>query len=138
VEVYFIKIEKGIVPACDSDYDAMKRFKNGEPIKAIITKPRNYEFHKKFFALIRCIHHNLPESWGKCSENSFRKVITMRAGFFNVVKTDRGEWQEPVSISFANMDNLEFEEVYNKVLDECLKIIPFDRQDLEKELIEFM
>ena len=72
------------------------------------------------------------------SFEDFRGYYQMRAGFYKTVLTPKTKLYWPVSISFAKMDDLEFEEVYNKVLDKLLEDIPMNRQDIEKELIEFM
>ncbi|GHT56798.1 hypothetical protein AGMMS49982_23820 [Bacteroidia bacterium] len=44
----------GLIPCYDADYDEKKELKIGETFKAKITLARNYEFHKKYFALINC------------------------------------------------------------------------------------
>ena len=51
----------GLVPMYDSDYDEKHRLREGETVLCTIRKPRNYEFHKKFFALVRIVFNNLPE-----------------------------------------------------------------------------
>ena len=50
----------GLVPLYDSDYELAKRLRVGTTVRCRISLPRNYEFHKKFFALVRLTFENLP------------------------------------------------------------------------------
>ena len=50
----------GLVPLYDSDYDLKKRLRVGSVVKCKVSNPRNYEHHKKFFALVRLTFDNLP------------------------------------------------------------------------------
>ena len=52
---------QGLVPIYDSDLDEKKKLREGDTVMCSIRKPRNYEFHKKFFALVRLTFDNLPE-----------------------------------------------------------------------------
>ena len=61
MEIYCKVTEAGLVPMYGSDLDEKKRLKKGEEVLCVIRKPRNYKFHKKFFALLRLTLDNLPE-----------------------------------------------------------------------------
>ena len=136
MEVYLIKTTNGnFVPAYDSDRENSVRFPPGEIVKANITKPRNIGFHKKYFAMLNLMYQN-QERFNNFED--FRGYYQIRAGYYKTVLTPKSTMYWPVSISFANMDQLEFENVYNSVLDCLLEDIPMDRIDIEKELIEFM
>lgn len=52
----------GLVPLYDSDYDLKKRLRVGSVVKCKVSNPRNYEHHKKFFALVRLTFDNLPSN----------------------------------------------------------------------------
>ena len=148
MDIYLIKTtNENFVPAYDSDRENSVRFPPGEIVKANITKPRNVGFHKKYFAMLNLMYQN--QDHFDYFEN-FRSYYQMRAGFYKIIlvpqgrlekikiKRPTGELHWPTSISFANMDQLEFENVYNRVLDRLLEDIPMDRVDIEKELVEFM
>ena len=44
----------------DSDLDEKHRLRIGDNVLCTIKRPRNYEFHKKYFALLRLTVANLP------------------------------------------------------------------------------
>ncbi len=58
-EVYLIKNLNGLfMPAYDSDKEICNKIKVGEAVKVKFSKPRNYEFHKKYFALLNLAYSN--------------------------------------------------------------------------------
>jgi len=125
----------GLIPLYPSDQDEKKKLRIGGDYECDIKNPRNYEFHKKFFALIRLGHNNtkmlLPE-------NIYRKIMTMRAGYFETYDTGKGIHYEPISISFSNMSQDEFQEVYSRVLDKIIEDIGSTKKEIEDQLINFM
>ena len=53
----------GLVPIYDDDFDEKKKLKIGQVYEVSIKLVRNYEFHKKYFALIRiCIEFDYSNS----------------------------------------------------------------------------
>lgn len=135
MEIYLIKKFNSLHPANNSDLELLSKLKQGEAYKATISKPRNYRFHKKYFALL-----NL--AFGQQDEydnfEKFRFVMTMKAGHFEAIKTDKGVVYMPRSISFAKMDEVEFERVYQDMLTEVISLIGADQGTIENELINFM
>lgn len=118
--------EHGLLPLYDSDLHEKKKLKLGEDYECEIHKARNIQFHKKFFALIKCVWLNLPEHLDEMYPHPevLRKALTIEAGFYNVYYLlDGTEIREAQSIAFDNMDQSQFEEVYNKVMDIILKKI---------------
>jgi hypothetical protein len=115
----------GLIPLYDSDYDNKKKLKIGETYIADIKIARNIAFHRKYFALINA-------AWSLQDEQSqeffhdnielFRKTVQIAAGICEkVYSVSRKEWIEiPKSISFNHMDETEFNQVYNSVLDVLL------------------
>ena len=61
MDIYCSVTPMGLVPMYDSDFDEKRKLKEGEKVLCHISRPRNYEFHKKFFALVRLTFDNLPE-----------------------------------------------------------------------------
>ena len=51
----------GLVPINDASYDEKKKLKIGQVYEVTIKLVRNYDFHKKYFALINCAWEYLPE-----------------------------------------------------------------------------
>lgn len=111
----------------------LKRLMSMEPgelarIEAVV--PRNSKFHRKFFALL-----NLGfEAWEPPRQRKrykghpvqknfeqFREDITIAAGFYEQTFDLKGRMKlKAKSISFANMDDAEFEKVYSAVADVLL------------------
>lgn len=124
--------------------DAFEKLTSNEVYKAEITKPRNYKFHKKAFALIQAGF----EAWnpeekiykGKIVEKNidrFRDDVTILAGYYSVVFNYKGEMQfKADSWSFSNMDDIKFEEMYSRLIDVMLAkiLINYNKQDLEKQV----
>jgi hypothetical protein len=144
MDIFLVNTTSGFIPAYDSDYDNKKKLKIGDIYKASIKKPRNYEFHKKYFALINCAWHYLTEKeciFFKENIESFRKTIEIQAGHFDLIYSiKRKEWvEEPKSVAFDKMDEFEFKELYDSVKD-VLFLLFFKnvtRTEFEKNLKNF-
>ena len=115
------------LPAHNSDYDKLKRIKPGDIVQCEIKKPRNLKFHRKFFALMNMVYDN-QEIFE--SLDDLRYFLTMKAGFNKRVMTNKGEMILPKSIRFSKMDEHEFSELYDRILD--VIVLEFD---FNKELI---
>jgi len=112
----------------DSDLEEANKIKVGTVYVYQYSKPRNYEFHKKFFALIKLLFDN-QEVYSNMEH--LRNDLTIASGFYTVrYNFDGVEIIEPVSISFASMDNNKFEEYYNAVLNTICEKFNFDREDI--------
>jgi hypothetical protein len=137
-EIYMVKGLGGkFTPAHDSDHDLAKQLKQGEVYRFTFVKPRNYEFHKKFFALIKLVFENQDHY---TNIDDLRHDLTVEAGF-KVEKINQftGEVRyNAQSISFASMDEIEFSSLYQKMLDTVIRVYGWEGTDLEAEVAEFM
>lgn len=93
--------------------------------------PRNPKYHRKFFALLNYAF----EAWepdrqrktykGRPVQKNFerfRKDVLIQAGFYDQTFDLNGNMElEAQSISFAKMDDAEFERVYSAVVDVILE-----------------
>lgn len=134
----------GLVPLYDSDLDLKKRLKVGSTVKCKISNPRNYEHHKKFFALLRLTFDNLPcnlaEYWHIHNEEDMLRRFKRDLGYYTSTLNERGEREiEYQSISFSAMEQHEFERFYNQCIDLVLfkYIKGIDKQDLITEIENF-
>lgn len=134
----------GLVPMYDSDLDLKKRLKVGAVVRCRVSNPRNYEFHKKFFALVRLTFDNLPgklaEDWNIRNEEDMLRRFKRDLGYYTSAYNERGEREiEYQSISFAAMEQHEFERFYNRSIDLVLfkYIKGIDKQDLITEIENF-
>jgi hypothetical protein len=125
----------GLIPLYPSDYDEKRKLKLGQDYEVWIKNPRNIGFHRKFFALINIGHENTSLDM---PFETYRKYIIMKAGFFKSYQTPKGIFYEPDSISFSNMEQEQFEDVYSRVLDKIIEDIGTTKQEIEQQLISFM
>lgn len=51
-ELSFIKTSNGLVPATEGDKETFDKWKSGRVITGKFSQSRNYEYHKRFFALM--------------------------------------------------------------------------------------
>lgn len=144
--VILMKVGGGMLaPADEQSREVVERWKLGQGVHADVRRMRNYLFHKKFFAMINLgfdaweppelEHRGLPV--GKNFER-FRKDCMIAAGFYEPVANLKGEVRaEAKSISFANMEEDEFEKVYSSVVDVLLErvLTKYTRADLD-EVVE--
>ena len=135
MKLYLVKNENGqFIPAFNSDYESAKKIKAGETVEATIVRPRNIKFHRKFFALLNMGFSNQEKY--DCFED-YRAVFIMKTGNYKVIETDKGVVYLPKSISFAAMDEIEFSELYSKMIDVLIKELKMDQEAIEKELTGF-
>lgn len=141
-EALLRKIQGGsLIPADDESAEALTRIKPGETVRVKWSRPRNVKLHRKFFAMLnvgfdaweppKLEHHNLPV---QKNFERFRKDVVIAAGYYTVVANLKGEVRaEAHSISFANMEEDEFNAVYSKCADVLLQRVlrNYTRSDLD-------
>lgn len=144
MDIYCRVTPYGLVPLYDSDLGLKQRLRVGTTVRCHVSSPRNYEHHKKFFALVRLTFDNLPvplvERWGIHSEEDMLRRFKYDLGYYVSRVNDRGEREiEYKSISFGAMEQHEFERFYNQCVDLVLYryIRGIDRQDLINEIENF-
>ncbi len=140
----FVKKEGGIIKPIDElAEDELLELANGE-YKCELTKVRNIKFLRKFFALLNeAFKIWEPElidgdfETPRKSFDRFRKDLCILAGFYHQsVGIDGRLHFEAESISFANMDDVKFEKVYNQVLNVILSHVlkGYSKTDLEERV----
>ena len=135
MKLFLRNTEKGLVPEYPEDFDEKKKLKIGVMYSVEIKKARNYEFHKKFFALIKVGHNNTKLN---LPFDVYRKVMIMKAGYFKAYNTGKGVYYEAESIAFENMDEETFQDVYSRVLDQIILDIGATKEVIEKQLMPFI
>ena len=136
MDIYVINKKEGLQCLYPSDFEEKKKLKLDQVYKVSITKPRNYQFHKKFFALVKIGCENSKNV--DMPFNAYRNYITIKSGYADIYQTPKGTYVQAKSISFSNMDEDEFTEVFNKVLDKIIIDIQADKEMIERELLNFM
>lgn len=140
MDIYCRVTATGLVPMYDSDSDEVRKIKVGDTVLCSIKRPRNYEFHKKFFALVRLTLENLPETLARELDvhniDDMLSCFKMDLGLFRVLTHGGRQVVKLESISFASMDNTEFARFYERCVDlvEYVYLRGIDRQDILDEV----
>jgi len=111
----------GETPEMDEQFKGLKR---GNYLFEI-TRPRNYQFHKKLFALLR-MALDMQDQFQ--TMETFRDAVLISAGEFDLHQIRLPKIEEeldgkkimvlkPKSISFAKMDQTAFDALYSRVID---------------------
>jgi hypothetical protein len=133
-EVRLIKMAGGLLrPADQSDADALEKINNGALLVGDFKRPRNSGFHRKFFAMLNFAYEywtpepiKLDKMTVEPEKNfeRFRKDVLILAGYRHAVVNIKNEVRfEADSISFAEMDDIEFQSVYSSVFNVLWHVI---------------
>lgn len=117
---------------------AIAGLKNGA-YRVKLTKDRSTPHHRKFFALLHFAFAHWEVEEGFKDFESFRENITILAGHYKQVWDVNGNLVlRAKSISFAKMDQVEFDALYSRVIDIILKhvLTRYTREDLESVALE--
>lgn len=143
MEIYCRVTDQGLVPMYDSDLSEKQRLRNGDTVLCTIRRPRNYEFHKKYFALLRLTYQNLPyliqQQMQIYSEEDMLDCLKIDLGLYTTVYHGGKPLLKTGSISFAKMDQSEFEQFFSRSVDIILQVYlrGTDRQALLEEVNNF-
>jgi hypothetical protein len=148
-QIVLMKAPNGVLVPCDPQAtEYIAGLKLGVAVRAEVKRMRNYPFHKKFFALLDFAFDNWEpreatykgEVVAK-NRKQFRNDVTVLAGFGETTITLRGEIRVVArSISFAEMEQDDFDKLYNAVLNVILsKILKnYTRDDLDNVINRLM
>lgn len=144
MELYLLNTASGLKPCDDEDYEKKLRLRPGRIYKCKVTLARNYEFHKKYFALINCAWAYQPErvvEHFKHSVELFRKTVEIAAGHCDTVYSiSLKSWIDiPKSIAFDKMDEAAFQDLYDRVKDVLFNIFlrNISEEEFMKNLMNF-
>ena len=130
-----IDLQGRIKPLYNSDYDTFKKVKRNKPVEIEIKQKRNYQFHKKGMALFNLGFENQEKI---DNFDHYRKVITMKAGYYDTIETDKGTVYLPKSISFSSMDEMEFNELYKNLTHVIAKELGLIDHEVQREIENFL
>ena len=117
--------------------EGMEKIKNGQQVKAIVTVPRNLQQHRLLFALLNLVIQGQPEPAIYPTTESLLTALKYATGHVHEVKDMNGVIHLiPKSISFAELDQVDFAEWWDKAINIiCTRILPHcNRADLEREI----
>ena len=129
-----------LMPAHGHDEEEIKKLPKGQPLRVKVTRIRNVDHHRKYFALLnyafdvweppalrgsdmeRAVRLDIMPDDVEKNFDRFRKDIAILAGFYTTTVRVNGEMRlEAKSIAFGNMDQDEFELLYDKTIDVIVK-----------------
>lgn len=156
-DIELVKTDTGLLGTTPADQKAWKKFKSllerlgaGEFLSISYRRPRLNWFHRKFFALLntgfehwetgrkRKTYKGRPV---EANFEQFREDITIMAGFYEQTFNLRGQMKlRAKSISFANMEQEEFEALYDAVAKVLLEhvLTNYKREDLDHVVEQIM
>lgn len=130
LKIQMIKMQGGVlVPLNEREAEALVSLKNGEQYEIEVIRTRNPAFHRKVFAFLNfCFEYWLADKteWEFFDErkqfDTFRKNLTVLAGFKEITYTLDGRMRvEAQSLSYGNMEQDEFEQVYKALINAAIK-----------------
>jgi Protein of unknown function (DUF1367). len=151
VKINLIKTISGLTPA---DPESKKNYDKIKPGALVITETkvvRNPAFLRKWFALLKIGFDNweppkISSEYGTPEKNfeRFRKDVIILCGYYNtVIRLDSSVRIEPKSVSFANMLEEQFADLYNKTIDLLIKRVygggmsPKDLDNIVNQYLDF-
>jgi len=137
-ELWLIRKMDMLVPANEQSLEALRKMKQGQWYRADIKMPRNVKFLRKYFALLGAVypHQSMWPTFKK-----FRDKFEEALGHGEYHVNGKGErYFENESISFAKMEEDEFEQLYERAVELILtQILPgVGRADLDRQIEEIM
>lgn len=135
MKIYLQRTLRGLIPLDDTDKEKINKIPFDVALEYDVKVPRNIKFHRKYFAMMNLAFENQDEFK---NFQIFREAVIIGAGFFDKVQRLHGE--EIIvakSISFANMDNEQFEQLYTACIDTIIDYFNFTKKDFESELAMF-
>jgi len=135
---FFRSVGGKLVPD-DQDAAALCAKYSGKIVLAGVTRPRNLKHLRKFFALVNLLWETTICGEKYPSKEALRWALTMAAGYVEIIPTKNGPREVPKSISFENMNQDDFNDLYAACIKLVLtEILPhLTEKDLESELLEF-
>ena len=131
MKVHLTRTLSGLLPTEPDSEDWYRKLKIGQVVWSDFKKVRNYQFLRKYFALLNVAYDNwipgeVNSKYGVPEKNfdRFRADLTILAGFYeNTIRLDGSVRIEPKSISFAKMEAEEFKELFDKTIDVLIKYV---------------
>jgi hypothetical protein len=113
--IYMTRTVGGLGPADDDALQHLRKLKLGATVRADIAVPRNLKMHRKFFALLNTVWQAAGD-WSTVED--LLTQLKLKLGLtHDVVVRESGEVVKVLgSISFAAMDQRDFETFYERAL----------------------
>jgi len=136
----FKRSPDGLAPADNEASEMMLKIEAGKLTEWKLVRKRNVKHAAKFWKMIDMVASNQERIKFSTVKQGRERLLhgicyMLRLGEFwgkdNI-------FFERKSFAFENMDEAEFTECYNQILDCCLKnFVPMGKDDFERELLSF-
>lgn len=116
MKVAFIRLNStSYCPYTEHDRDALQTVAGGEIIMCDVRRKRNVDHHRKGFALLHAMFDNQDKF---DNFDRFRDWVQIAAGVVDTIVGEHGKvYYKIKSLSFADMDQSEFDSVYKRFID---------------------
>ena len=149
MKINLIKTISGLTPADPESKKSYDKIKPGAMVVTETKVPRNSAFFRKWFALLEIGFDNwtppeISSEYGIPEKNfeRFRKDVIILCGNYNtVIRLDGSVRVEAESVSFANMLEEQFADLYNKTIDVLIKRVygaDMSPQDLDNIVNQYL
>lgn len=139
MKAYFTRHNNSLLPADKHSQEVLEKMKYNTWYRVTFTKPRNIQFHKKYWELLNTVidcsgyYTGIPN---ETAREDLHKRIKRALKFYDIVAIDNTDFVaiEYKTIRFDKMDNLQFEDYYSSAIDAILKDEELGVSDLERVL----
>lgn len=136
-KVFMVRTMAGLAPdqTDERSIAALKGVKIGQAVMVEVTRPRNLQMHRLYWAMCSKIGGAIDVDAENISD-----VLKLRTGHYVTVTTKTGPVHLPRSISFAAMDQASFREFFEK----CCRVISTEwlphmsAKQVQSEVLEMM
>lgn len=118
-----------------SDREKVSKLSVAAMHKCTITQARNYEHHKKLFAILSVAVENGNDF---INVDQVLHYVKLKSGHFDLMEVAGDIYKIPKSIAFENMDQIDFNEFYNKTVGIIADYLGITPAELENESPEYL
>lgn len=122
-----------LFPADDESVEEMSRIPRGVLVHVTVRQPRNGRQHRLWWLLV----HRIADAVG-CDPEVLADHIKVRVGHVRTVHTPGGTYHYPASISFAAMDQTEFDRFFSRCVDVIVTDWGIKRPDVLAQVAELL
>lgn len=136
MDLYLTRTIAGLSAIDDAGKDILRKIKVGKVVKCVITQPRHLSHHRKFFALLNTVWAAAGD-WASVDELLVQLKIKLGLTH-DVVIRESGEVIKILgSISFASMDQIEFDAFYERSIRAlCFMAGGIEAEALRQEVLQ--
>ncbi len=134
MKIRLMKVPQGLVAYDEESAQIIKKWPVATFILAEAVRPRNYEHHKKMFALLEIVLKNTDHFESIDETLEYFKIKT---GQYKIMKVGDKYYPITKSISFGSMSQDEFNLFYDKAIQVALDLLRIDQEELAQQIAQF-